>query len=274
MAISVGSLSPTINWKTLAQQEFALPPKDEQRRIAEILWAADEMRQTKSLVLNTLVASRQTIVDSLLPATEVSSPTEKVTSLREICEMQNGRAFPSSDYSTTGVRLLRPGNLGADGYFDWGDEKTVSLAEDYVSGASEYLVEPGDVVINLTAQSLEEGFMGRVCLAREGDLALLNQRIGRFRCNPDLNPKFLFRYLQTSNFRKLVESSCEGSKIRHLYWRHIEHFKIALPSQEEQARVTRLLDTYDENIAHARRNLADSVHLVARLREDLVNAQG
>lgn len=39
--ISVGSLSPTINWKTLAKQEFALPPLDEQRRIAEVLYAAE-----------------------------------------------------------------------------------------------------------------------------------------------------------------------------------------------------------------------------------------
>jgi type I restriction enzyme S subunit len=39
--ISVGSLSPTINWKTLAAEEFALPPLDEQRRIAEVLGAAD-----------------------------------------------------------------------------------------------------------------------------------------------------------------------------------------------------------------------------------------
>ncbi len=39
--ISVGSLSPTINWKTLRVQEFPLPPQDQQRRIAEILWAAD-----------------------------------------------------------------------------------------------------------------------------------------------------------------------------------------------------------------------------------------
>ena len=36
--ISVGSLSPTINWKTLCVQEFPLPPLEEQRRIAEILW--------------------------------------------------------------------------------------------------------------------------------------------------------------------------------------------------------------------------------------------
>lgn len=40
--ISVGSLSPTINWKTLRIQEFSLPPIKEQKRIAEILWAADE----------------------------------------------------------------------------------------------------------------------------------------------------------------------------------------------------------------------------------------
>ena len=42
--ISVGSLSPTINWTTLKLEEFAIPPLDQQRRIAEILWAVDEVR--------------------------------------------------------------------------------------------------------------------------------------------------------------------------------------------------------------------------------------
>ena len=40
--ISVGSLSPTISWGVLKQQRFALPPLDQQRRIAELLWAVDE----------------------------------------------------------------------------------------------------------------------------------------------------------------------------------------------------------------------------------------
>ena len=43
LSISVGSLSPTINWSALARQEFPLPPLDEQRCIAEILWAADNL---------------------------------------------------------------------------------------------------------------------------------------------------------------------------------------------------------------------------------------
>ena len=40
--ISVGSLSPTINWTTLKLETFDLPPLDQQCRIAEILWAVDE----------------------------------------------------------------------------------------------------------------------------------------------------------------------------------------------------------------------------------------
>jgi type I restriction enzyme S subunit len=42
--ISVGSLSPTINWKTLASEEFALPPLEEQRRISKALLAIDNAR--------------------------------------------------------------------------------------------------------------------------------------------------------------------------------------------------------------------------------------
>lgn len=41
--ISVGSLSPTINWKTMAVQEFSLPPMNEQRRIAEVLESSEQL---------------------------------------------------------------------------------------------------------------------------------------------------------------------------------------------------------------------------------------
>jgi len=40
--ISVGSLSPTINWGTLRHEEFSLPPLDEQKRLADLLWSVDE----------------------------------------------------------------------------------------------------------------------------------------------------------------------------------------------------------------------------------------
>lgn len=54
VAISVGSLSPTINWKTLAAEEFALPPMEEQRRLA--------------ILFHSLVAERSALTGSLLLA--------------------------------------------------------------------------------------------------------------------------------------------------------------------------------------------------------------
>ncbi len=40
---SAGSLSPRTNWSSLSDFEFDLPPIDKQRRIAELLWAVDEV---------------------------------------------------------------------------------------------------------------------------------------------------------------------------------------------------------------------------------------
>ncbi len=40
---SAGSLSPRTNWESLASYEFALPPLEEQRRIADVLAALDAL---------------------------------------------------------------------------------------------------------------------------------------------------------------------------------------------------------------------------------------
>jgi type I restriction enzyme S subunit len=40
--ISVGSLSPTINWRDLAKIEFELPPISEQKEISEVLWSIND----------------------------------------------------------------------------------------------------------------------------------------------------------------------------------------------------------------------------------------
>lgn len=59
--ISVGSLSPTINWRDLKELTFHLPPLEEQQRIAAILWAGIETRNAyKELLALTeqLVKSR------------------------------------------------------------------------------------------------------------------------------------------------------------------------------------------------------------------------
>ena len=52
--ISVGSLSPTINWRDLKELEFELPGLDEQKRLAEVLWAIyDTLGAYKRLLVKT-----------------------------------------------------------------------------------------------------------------------------------------------------------------------------------------------------------------------------
>ena len=60
--ISVGGLSPTINWSDIAKEEFALPPLEEQRRITEVLQAAE----TNRVSLLNLAFKASCAVDSLV----------------------------------------------------------------------------------------------------------------------------------------------------------------------------------------------------------------
>ena len=49
--ISVGGLSPTINWKDLAKQEFKLPSLEEQKVLADKLWAAYRLKEAYKKLL-------------------------------------------------------------------------------------------------------------------------------------------------------------------------------------------------------------------------------
>ena len=62
---SAGSLSPRTKFKELADYEFLLPPKSEQKRLAELLWAADEMIEKEKKELEKITELYEHKVDSL-----------------------------------------------------------------------------------------------------------------------------------------------------------------------------------------------------------------
>lgn len=264
---SAGSLSPRTNWTSLADFEFALPPLESQQRITEVLRASTATVESQTEALDALTIARRSAIDHAISMNQ----GWKIARLETVASMQNGRPFPGEEYGGIGVKLLRPGNLSISGYFYWGGEKTVSLDPSWASTASDFLIAPGDVVINLTAQSLEDGFMGRVCLAREGDESLLNQRIGRFRCDESaLLPGYLFRSLQTSRFRQHAHANCEGSKVKHLFWQHLAKYEIPLPSLEAQRRVADQCAEVDQAIAALGDRLSTSKTMLSHLVNELV----
>src|SRR5207248_2970213 len=67
---------------------------------------------------------------------------------------QNGRPFPSKEYQESGAKLLRPGNLYANGSVTWTERNTRYLPEKHAETSPDLIVKGGELVINLTAQSL------------------------------------------------------------------------------------------------------------------------
>ena len=260
---SKGSVNPYVNFSDLAWYEFALPPLEEQRRLAELLRAANDTVECSRAVVRATHAARLALREWLI--NQSVSPTKAVG---ELCEMQNGRPFPSSDYGKSGVRLLRPANLAPDGRIDWRPERTVSMPDAYLETAAGHVVSRGDVVINLTAQSLDDGFMGRVCFVRGQEKSFLNQRIGRFvRFQDGVIPEYLFRVLQGARFQAHAIAMCEGTKVKHMFWRHIEIFRIALPPKDQQRRACEQMLAMDVAFDSAAKRSEEA----GRLASDVVN---
>ena len=124
---SAGSLSPRTNWSSLASFEFALPPLDQQRRIAEILWAVDIHINALLDVQAALDALRQSLFGESLSVFETKP-------LSEVADFLDGKRVPLSEKE----RAKRKGPYpyyGASGVIDsvddyLFDEPLVLLSED------------------------------------------------------------------------------------------------------------------------------------------------
>ena len=171
---------------------------------------------------------------------------------------QNGRAFPSAQYQTGGFKLLRPGNLHVAGRVVWTEENTQCMPRKWADEFPRFIVGPRELIMNLTAQSLKDEFLGRVCLTGPGEACLLNQRQARL--TPVLVvPEFLLWFFKSSIFRRFVDRLNTGSLIQHMFTSQLADFVLPLPPLVEQqqivAEVERRLSVIEELEATVEANL-------------------
>ena len=78
---SAGGLSPRVKFKDLANYEFLLPPKDQQAKLAELLWALDEAVEKEKEALESILLM-EAIVETIgwkLDYSSLELPNEKIT---------------------------------------------------------------------------------------------------------------------------------------------------------------------------------------------------
>ena len=263
IGISVGSLSPTINWRTLKVQEFRIPLIEEQKRIAEILWAADETVAGWESVYEYASAALQSYVDRTF-----FCPTagHKALAVGEICTIQCGFAFKSRDYQDAGIPLIRISNV-KEPYVDVA-ERTVFLPDAFVSENPSFVLQKGDLLIALSGATT-----GKIGIYNSDKKALLNQRVGRL-VYKDSSP--ISKALTTQvfySFRDRILGDAYGGAQPNISPRDIEKYTIYVPKiglVATEATVQAMVRSRDS----AKDQLLASVHLVAVLRNMLVSEGG
>jgi type I restriction enzyme S subunit len=175
---------------------------------------------------------------------------------------QNGRPFPSNEYTNKGVKLLRPGNLLPDGSVQWNEKNTRCLPPRFERENPDHIIRGNELVINLTAQSLKDEFLGRVCLTSPGENCLLNQRLARL-TPVSGEPKFFLYMFKSSVFRRFVDGLNSGSLIQHMFTSQLGDFAFPLPPEAEQAEIVREIE----------RRLAAADRLALTLNRQLKRAQ-
>ena len=127
----------------------------------------------------------------------------KIVELNQICDLQNGYAFKSSDYVDISNTLnCRMSNIRPEGYFDVSYAPKY-LPDDFAISYKNYLLNDGDLVIAMTDMANDPKILGVPTIVNTGGKSmLLNQRVGKLEITkPD---EVFVPYLQYSLNRKSV----------------------------------------------------------------------
>ena len=225
LAISVGSLSPTINWKTLASQKFALPPKDEQRRIADILWAADEAIQKAADVVN----STNDLI-TIIKTESFGISEQETHTLKELCEPKGikigpfGSQLHASDYVSDGIPVIMPSDMKNDFL---SEEAIARITPEMADRLSLHKVLPGDILLPRRGELDRRAFTtpeqsGWIC--GTGSI--------RVRIKSSIPSLAVFYALSTSQVVEWLRDHAVGTTMPNLNATIVSNIPIKLPETE------------------------------------------
>lgn len=175
--------------------------------------------------------------------------------LGDICEILNGYAFKSENYTNNGVRIIRISNV-QKGYVE--DNTPEFYPFDDIN-VEKYALFEGDLLLSLT------GNVGRVGLLDKKFLpAALNQRVAciRIKDNGILDKLFLFNFLNSNNFEQKCVQYSKGVAQKNMSTEWLKNFEISLPPLAEQRKIAAVLDKVSDLIAKRRQQLTKLDELV------------
>jgi hypothetical protein len=194
---SKGSTNPYINFPDIAKFEFALPPLDQQRRIADVLWALDKAIEATATQWNAISILKRTALEERTTGRNKKT-NFPVRTLGDVTTFQYGLSCPLSDKGE--YPILRMMNY---------DEELVAAsdlkyADMPVDIAADYTLERGDILFNRT-NSAE--LVGKTGIFGLDGRYLFASYLVRIKTDRNLLlPEFLNFYMNSSSGQKAIRA--------------------------------------------------------------------
>jgi len=254
VAISVGSLSPTINWKTLAAEQFALPPLNEQRRIASVLkgvaGVVDEFRSAASVGRKTrdsLIVQFCTrgIGGESMKTTPIGSVPRSwsVEPVGNRYSIQLGKMMSETARSGgnggTHIPYLRNANVQWN-KLELDDVATMAFTE---AEREKFSLRPGDIL------ACEGRHVGKSAIWRdEIPGACYQKALHRLRATGSDVPEFLLHCLYFLSITGRFVALTGETTIPHLPAEKLRAMEIAFPPVGEQKEIAQAIDSFDGSL--------------------------
>jgi restriction endonuclease S subunit len=251
--ISVGSLSPTINWSTLKSQEFLLPPIEEQARLAELLWAGDEVVEKYQELEVELIHLRKVIFTQLAK----DSADNKV--LGDLGTISYGMGVPPKT-TENGVPVIRATNIHMGEIFE--KEMIKVNPEDISSGKRVFLDEGDIIVVRSGAYTGDVGFINSIW---SGALAGYDLVIKPHR--NEIDPLFLREVLISEKIQDYFKSESTRSAQPHLNAEQLKATLVPFPNLKTQVEVGHKI----ESLVVKRKSVESHLNACKNLQKQIIN---
>ncbi|MCP1250822.1 restriction endonuclease subunit S [Elizabethkingia anophelis] len=242
--ISVGGLSPTINWSDLKHQEFLLPPKDQQAELADLLWAMDNVIEKDLDILRTLRKYKE------VKSKELQNKLNKKVLLSEISTIIMGQSPKGKTYneSSKGIPFIQ-GN--AEFTKDGPQNRLFTTAPTKIVYKNDILISVRAPVGDLNIAQKE------FCIGRGlAGIRLKNQKLN----------SYVYEYLKNSKTNLDAKSS--GSTFKSINKDVLSNFEIEISNDES---VLDFILNFYEKSNYTITNLESKLQSSKALQKALIN---
>jgi type I restriction enzyme S subunit len=206
---SKGSVNPYVNWKDLADYEFLLPPKDQQVKLAELLWAMDEVVEKELRLKEVLKSTRQNLFEN-----RVNYADGELVALSDVLEIKNLKSsIPHSRTRYIGLENIESGAFYCNDYSDSSSVKAQCNS-----------VDKGDLCYSKLRPYLDKAFIASFDAVSSTELLV-------YKTNR-ISKEYVLYYLHSKPFIDYVSGKGFGTKMPRVNHEIIGEFTIKIIKDE------------------------------------------